>query len=439
MSKSGQHLSDEEYSLVEAGLKRLGVAVLVSNETGVGKDTVQRIAREMRARGELGPKVASKRAIRLTKQRGEAVHVVNGPTGQKPETPPQSSAEVRDAQFWRRKAAESDKRAAEAEHVLREMSGMTQRDVVVPDWTVPNPGAVKRAAGLIHLSDLHVGEVVRKEEIGGLNEYNPEVFQRRIRRMFAASIEILPRWAADCVLEGVVIALNGDLISGDIHDELRRTNALTAHEQVALATDELAAGILKVAAAFGAVLVTVTPGNHGRSTEKTHAKRMAALSYDTMVGNILARQFADDERITINLAAGPDILFPLFGWSILQTHGDSMGTGGGQGFAGPELPIVRGGKRIKLSGFASGERYDIILSAHYHTSSNPGTVLANGSVVGYSEYAQRIRGTPEPPMQWLGLIHEKWGLRERVPVVLEDPRPPERPRIRVPAGMGVSQ
>jgi hypothetical protein len=154
-----------------------------------------------------------------------------------------------------------------------------------------------------------------------------------------------------------------------------------------------------------------------------------------MIGNILARQFADDPRITVNIAAGPDILFPLFGWSILQTHGDSMGTGGGQGFAGPELPIVRGGKKIKLAGFASNERYDVILTAHYHTSSNPGTVLANGSVVGPSEYSQRIRAVPEPPMQWLALIHEKWGLRERVPVVLEDPRAPERPRIRVPAGM----
>lgn len=349
-----------------------------------------------------------------------------------------SPAEIRDSAFWKRKAAEAGKRADDAEHILRELSGMTQRDLIVPDWTVPAPGTAKRAAGLIHLSDLHVGEVVRREEIGGLNEYSPEVFQRRLRRMIAASLEILPRWAADCELQGVIVALNGDLVSGDIHDELRRTNALTAHEQVALATDELAAAIKKLAQQFGAVLVTVTPGNHGRSTEKTHAKRMAALSYDTMIGNILARQFADDARITVNIASGPDILFPVFGWSILQTHGDSMGTGGGQGFAGPELPIVRGGKKVKLAGFAAGERYDIILSAHYHTSSNPGTLLANGSMVGYSEYSQRIRGVPEPPMQWLALVHEKWGLRERVPVVLEDPRPPERPRIRVPAGMEVA-
>lgn len=376
----------------------------------------------------------SEAARRLGMSRSTFRDRLEAPGAVKKSVPP-DPGEIRDAAFWRRKASEATKQAEEAHHVLREMAGIYERRPTIPNWTLPGNGGIGRAVGLIHLSDLHVGEVVRSEEVGGVNEYSPEIFKRRFRRMIAAATQIIPRWASDCDLKGVVVALNGDLVSGNIHAELRETNALTAHEQVALATDEIAEGLRQIADKFGAVLVTVTPGNHGRVTEKTHAKRMAALSYDTMIGNILAREFAADPRVTINLSAGADIVFPIFGWSVLQTHGDSMGTGGGQGFAGPELPIVRGGKRIKLSGFSTGERYDIMLTAHYHTSSNPGTMLANGSMVGYSEYAVRIRGVPEPPMQWLALIHEKWGLRERVPVVLEDPVAPLRPRIRVPAGM----
>lgn len=360
-------------------------------------------------------------------------------TSEAPQPPaPPSPTEIRDASFWRNKAKAAEDRAADSEHILREMAGVFQRPLSLPEWVMPGGGESGRAVGLIHLSDLHCGEVVRLEEAAGINEYNPDIFRRRLRRMIDASIRILPRWASDCDLKGVVVALNGDLISGDIHAELRETNALTSHEQVALATDELASCIRMLADQFDAVLVTVTPGNHGRTTEKTHAKRMAALSYDIMIGNILAREFASDGRITVNTASGADIVFPLFGWSVLQTHGDSMGTGGGQGFAGPELPIVRGGKKIKLSGFATGEKYDIILVGHYHTSSNPGSVLANGSMIGFNEFAVRIRATPEPPQQWLALIHERWGLRERVPVVLEDPAPPRRPRIRVPAGMSAA-
>lgn len=326
--------------------------------------------------------------------------------------------EARDAAFWKRKATDAVRRAEDAEHALRELAGLAKRPIAQPNWTIPKSGKPGRAIGLIHLSDLHVGEVVRPEEIGGVNEYSSAIFKARIRRMFAASVEILPRWASDCRLEGIALALNGDLISGDIHDELRRTNALTAHEQVDLATDEIAAGISQLADRFGNVVAYVTPGNHGRSTEKTHAKRMAALSYDTLIGNMLARHFGSDKRITINVASGADIRFKLFDHMVRQTHGDSMGTGGGQGFAGPELPIVRGGKKIKLAALATGQHDDILLTAHYHTSSNPGSILANGSVVGYSEYSLRIRATPEPPMQWLALVHERWGLRERMPVVL---------------------
>lgn len=407
----GKHLSPAERKRCEAALSKEMPSNDLARRLKVSDTTLRVIRRDMIDRG-----------LKVAKP---------GDRGTK-DLPP---GEVFDAAFWRRKSTSETKRADHAEHALRQLAGIADRKVVAPKWLASKPGAKGRAVGLLHLSDLHVGEVVLAEEIGGINEYNPEIFQRRFRRMISASIEILPRWAADCKLEGVILALNGDLISGDIHDELRRTNAITSHEQVALATDEIAAAINKLADRFGTVMVTVTPGNHGRSTEKTHAKRMAALSYDTMVGNILARQFVEDERVTINIAAGPDILFPVFGWWALQTHGDSMGTGGGQGFAGPELPIVRGGKKVKLSGFSSGQRYDLILTAHYHTSSNPGKLLANGSMVGYSEYAQRIRGEPEPPQQWLGLIHEKWGLRERVPIALEDPRRHEAPAVRMPVGM----
>lgn len=418
---SGRHLTEQQVREIKEAIRHYGSPNAAAKALGGRRGTFEKIARKMKETGEWGDAPANMS--------------VDGPAPAETPKPQMTPAEIHDAAFWRRKAKTAQKQAAASENALREIAGMCRRELIVPRWTESAATVEGRAAGLIHLSDLHAGEVVRSEDTGGFNEYTPEIFQRRVRRMISASMQILPRWAADCRMQGVVLALNGDLISGDIHDELRRTNSLTSHEQVMLVTDELAGAIERLADHFGAVMVTVTPGNHGRTTERTHAKRMAALSYDTMVGNILERQFRSDSRVTINISSGPDLLFKIFGWSILQTHGDSMGTGGGQGFAGPELPIVRGGKKVRLAAFAAGEHYDVMLTAHYHTSSNPGTVLANGSIIGYNEYAQRIRAVPEPPQQWLALIHEKWALRERVPVVLEDPGPPRRPRVRVPAAM----
>ena len=399
------------------------------------------------ARGDLPREIAAAvgvcaRSVRLARRKmlAELAGVSAAPAAAPapPKPAELSPLEIRDAAFWRRRHQEAQDALHKTERLLRQVSGLLDRQVSPPAWTMPAKDTTKaRAAGLLHVSDLHVGEVIRADEIGGLNSYDPEVFRRRIRRLFAAAVDILPRWASDCRLDGVVVAVNGDLVSGDIHDELRRTNALTAHEQAYLAADEIAAGLRVLSEAFGAVLVVFTPGNHGRTTDKTHSKRTAALSYDMLVGEMIRRAFDSDKRVTVQLATGIEAVYPVLGWTVHQSHGDSLGTGGGKGFAGPVLPIIRGAKNVEWQAYLVRQAYDLILTAHYHTSANPGGgKLANGSVVGYGEFANRIRAGFEPPQQWLALIHERWGLRERCEIKLENPEPPALPRVRVPAGIG---
>lgn len=347
---------------------------------------------------------------------------------------------VHDAAFWRRQAKQLKDELAATELALDEVAGIMHRGAAPPAWVLPSPSRDKhKVAGLLHLSDLHVGEVIRSDEIGGLNDYDPAIFVRRIRRVFSAAVETLKRWTTDSNLTGVVVACNGDLVSGDIHDELLRSNALTAHEQVYLAADEICAGIQHLANEFDAVMAVFTPGNHARTTVKTHAKRVSALNYDTMIGEMVRRHFADDPRVQIIIARGPDAVFPVLGWTIFQSHGDALGTGGGKGFAGPTLPIVRGAKNTELQAARVRRHYDIILTAHYHVSANPGGgIFANGSIVGYGEYANRIRAGFEVPQQWCALIHERWCIRDRCELKLEDPVPPPLPRVRVPAVMAAA-
>lgn len=400
-----------------------------------------RAVRERLARGEIPRQIGAAlnicthtvRAVRR-KMLMDAAKAAAVPADAPPPKPELSPVEIRDAAFWRRRHAEAQDALHRTETALRQVAGLLDRPVAMPSWIASKPGKPGRAVGLLHVSDWHVGEVIRPDEIGGLNGYDPETFRRRVRRLFAATVEKLPQWAADCHLEGVVVAANGDLVSGDIHDELRRTNALTAHEQAYLAADELAGGLRVLADKFGAVMCVVTPGNHGRTTEKTHAKRVGALSYDMLVGEMVRRAFERDDRVTVRLATGPEMVYPILRWNVHQSHGDSLGSGGGKGFAGPVLPILRGTKNVEWQAYLVRRAYDIILTAHYHTSANPGGgKLANGSVVGYGEFSNRIRAGFEVPQQWLALVHEKWGLRERCEIKLEDPEPPALPRVRVPA------
>jgi hypothetical protein len=343
--------------------------------------------------------------------------------------PPQASAatpthdpqEARNEAFWKKRAQELAKELADTRHTLDQVSGLMSRAPNPPQWNLPKTGRRNRASGLLTISDIHAGEVIRPDEVGGLNEFNLEICRSRLRRLFGAAISILPRWASDCRLEGIHVALNGDLVSGDIHDELRRTNALTAQEQVWFVGDELAAGLKKLADAFGCVFVCITPGNHGRSTLKTHAKGTSSLSYDTMVGESLRRYFEHDKRITVMVSPARDAVYEILGWRVLQTHND-QGGGGGQGFAGPMLPILRKGKSVEWMAAQSRVFYDILVTGHYHTSGNLGKILANGSVVGYGEFAQSIRAAPEVAQQWLALITENWCIRERTEIKLQDTR-----------------
>jgi hypothetical protein len=222
-------------------------------------------------------------------------------------------------------------------------------------------------------------------------------------------------------LKGIYVAFNGDLISGDIHQELKETNALTSHNQVWFVTDRCIAIIANLVKQFGYVHACFTCGNHGRNTEKTHSKRTSDHSYDTMIGENVRRHFQNDPRVFVMVAPGRDAEYSILNWKVLQTHLDTGG-GGGQGWAGPTLPITRKGKQIEYVASKSRIFYDIILTAHHHVSTNPtDNHLGNGSVVGANEFSLiQIRAAPEPPMQWLTLVTEKWPMRERMPIKLED-------------------
>lgn len=353
-----------------------------------------------------------------------------------PVSPEQARAERLGADFWRRKAKTAEQALAKSEHLAGELAGLRRQPWQIPEWLLapPSPGERGRSVVGCLVTDIHMGEVIQPDEILGVNRFDPDVCRARLRRYFEASCTIGQRWASDTDCEGAMLVLGGDMVSGSIHDELAATNALTSPEQVVAVVETLAAGVKMLASTYGKVHVVSVPGNHGRTTPKPTAKLYARLSYDMMVAAMLQERFRFDERLTFQHGDSKDQIVPIFGRTAFVTHGDKIGTKGGMGFAGPMLPIVRGTKKVEAQQARFGRRPDLILHGHYHTTGNAGAVLSNGSVPGYGEYADDLRADPEPPQQWLFLLHSRWWLRERAPIQLEPPGLPPKPRVRVPAG-----
>lgn len=338
--------------------------------------------------------------------------------------------------FWRKRSKQLAKTLAETEHVLQEVSGIRSDHVQPASWlmTKPNDKRHRCVIGLL-FTDLHMGEVISSEELLGLNEYNPEIAERRARRFFDASCIMGHRWASDSEVQGAFLALGGDMISADLHEELKMSNALTSVEQVRAAASVIIAGIHRLKEAYKLVHVASVPGNHGRTTLKPTAKLYSRLSYDTLVAAMVADAFNGDDDVTFQISASPDALIPILGHTILLTHGDKLGGGSGTGFIGPMAPIIRGAKKVEAQQARVNRRPDLILHGHFHTSGAPGNVLSNGSFPGYSEYGHSLRASIEPPQQWAFLMHQTWGLRERCEVKLEDPIIPPIPRVGIPAVM----
>jgi transposase-like protein len=344
-----------------------------------------------------------------------------------PETPPPippvaapvqaDPREVRDAAFWRAKAVAAERARDEAESLVQHLAGLREVPVLPESWELRPDSNASRSIIIAHTSDLHIGECIDPGEVQGLNAYSTAIARDRMRRYFETVCTIGPRWLHGSPCDGALLTMGGDLISGDIHDELSRTNDLTSHDQVAAVVEVYAAGIEMLLQTFGAVHVVAVPGNHGRTTVKPTAKLAAKLSYDILAASMLKARITD-ARVTWQIADGIDVRTPVYGRTIVTTHGDRMGTGGGMGFAGPELPILRGAHKMRLQSFSAAMACDLILSGHYHTSTNLRGVLANGSVPGYSEYGNGLRAALEPPQQWMARFSMGWGLCERLAVQL---------------------
>ena len=77
-----------------------------------------------------------------------------------------------------------------------------------------------QASVILALSDLHVEERVRPEEVRGLNDYDLAEAHRRIGEVTKRAKRLIEHEQGLTDIRRIVLWIGGDLISGHIHDEL---------------------------------------------------------------------------------------------------------------------------------------------------------------------------------------------------------------------------
>jgi predicted phosphodiesterase len=292
------------------------------------------------------------------------------------------------------------------------------RDVESPEWTsAPLLKPSSPGVPTLFLSDLHWGEVVHPSQIGGVNKYNLSIAHSRLNYCVETAIHLLRILDGRMDYPGIVVPLGGDMISGDIHDELKTTNELPTMPTVLDLYSHLIGAIERLAEVFGHVFLPCVTGNHGRNTMKIYAKNRQHTSFDWLLFQFLARHFAKDKRITFYIPDGSDALYKVHNTRYLLTHGDQFR--GGDSIIGPLGPLTRGNQKKQARNQAINQEYDVMICGHWHQYIHLSRLIVNGSLKGYDEYAYNGNFGFEEPAQALWITHPKHGITYRMPVYVQ--------------------
>ena len=310
-----------------------------------------------------------------------------------------------------------------AEKIREEIWSIAEHNPEPPEWLTRIKGALgKRGCPITICSDIHYSETIKKDQVNGVNEFNSDIAANRLRRYFdnVEDLSFNHMGRAETKYPGIILCFGGDMIGGDIHEELAESNDRTSHQAVNDLTDLLAAGIEQMASAFGRVYVPCVVGNHGRSTKKMRMKNRVFHNYDWSIYCNLARYFKRDKHIRIDVPNSADAFFTSYGTRYMLTHGDSLGVKGGDGIIGAIGPIMRGSIKVGTQMMQIGQDFDQLVICHWHQMLWLPRVIVNNALKGYDEYASlQLRAPYSRPSQALWFNHPEHGITARWEIFLE--------------------
>jgi hypothetical protein len=296
--------------------------------------------------------------------------------------------------------------------------GVSGAKLKAPKWTRKPSKRSGVGVALALLTDTHFDEIVNPAEIDGLNAYNRQIAEKRLRK-WAENVCVLAReYVTGIAYDGLVVPMAGDIFSGTIHEELKETNEATLMASVVHWIEHLEAALRLLADEFGSVHCPAVVGNHGRFTRKPVAKRRAQDNVEWLLYRMLERAFRDDPRVTFAVSDAADAMFSVHGTNYLLTHGDQFR--GGSGIAGMFSPLMLGHHRKTRRQVAAGKPFDWLVMGHMHQLFMGKGIIVGGTLKGSDEFSYVSNFAPEPPQQAFWINDPEHGPTINAPVHVMD-------------------
>lgn len=267
------------------------------------------------------------------------------------------------------------------------------------------------ATAVIMASDWHSEERVRPETVNGKNNFTLEIATKRANELFANSVKLLRKEQSVIRINEIVLWLGGDFISGNIHDELLETCVLRPVDAALYAKNLIVSGINHLLETTKCNLTVVcSPGNHSRITKKTHIATEHGNSLEYYMYKTIAELYNGEKRVKFVIEEGYLTYLPVYGLRVRFHHGHQCKYQGGVG--GLTVPLNK-----SIAQWNKTQWADLDVLGHFHTSTDGGNFMENGSLIGYSPFAVAIKASYEPPKQMFFLIDKKRGKTVTTPIL----------------------
>jgi len=259
---------------------------------------------------------------------------------------------------------------------------------------LPTTSQGSEATAFLIASDWHIEEEVKPESVNGVNEYNLEISKERADRFFANGRRLISIARKDTKVDKVVLALLGDMITNNIHDELKEIALLTPALAILRCQEYIVSGInhLLEDKEIKELVVVCTTGNHGRITKDRRHATEQGNSLEHIMYHYIASEFRDNPKVKFVINESYHTYLDVYDSTIRFHHGHNIGYGGGIG--GITIPINK-----KIDKWNTLRKVDLDVMGHFHQLFDGGRFIVNGSLIGYNAYALSIGASPEVPQQ----------------------------------------
>jgi len=278
-------------------------------------------------------------------------------------------------------------------------------------------------AYVLLLSDWHIGEVVSSDELGKINRYDTKIATRRVE-LLSEKLMSIAKPSSD-----LYIWLGGDMVSGNIHDELEKTNEYTITDQIICTAKLIKQFIDEIGEHFKSITIITSVGNHGRLKKEKQSKQRYD-NYDYLAYKFLYSMLSDKKKIRWLISKEVFAFTNIAGFNFVFSHGDTIRMWNNIPYYGiiRDLQVKQS---IKQFVDEENPKVDFYCIGHFHTPSSINVngiyVIMNGSLKGVDEYTLS-RGFLSVPCQKLIYVSKKSDVFTQYDIILNTTDEPKRYR-----------